>query len=132
MSDKFLLVAVSGYRHFKDEAFVHAELDRLLSKRVPEIKIITGECKTGVDGFAKSWAEKNGCAYEGFEADWEKYDKAAGPIRNRQMAIMLSIARDEGDDVLCICFVHPKSSGTKGMLKEALNRDIPNEEIKIN
>lgn len=40
----------------------------------------------GVDTNAIDWAIKRGIPYRVFEADWKKHGKAAGPIRNGQMA----------------------------------------------
>lgn len=43
--------------------------------------VISGECPTGSDRFAKAWAEMKGIEYVGFIANWDKHGKAAGPIR---------------------------------------------------
>ncbi|MBR6510506.1 MAG: hypothetical protein IKT38_07870, partial [Clostridia bacterium] len=58
---------------------------------------------------------------EKYLADWEKYGKSAGPIRNKQMA--------EVSDYV-ICFWDEKSKGTKSMIDYAkkLNKPI---KIKI-
>jgi hypothetical protein len=47
-----------------------------------------------------------------FKADWDKHGKAAGPIRNQQMA-------QEADGL--IAFWDGKSRGTKDMIQKALN-----------
>lgn len=53
-----------------------------------------------------------------FEAEWDKYGKAAGPIRNRQML-------DENPDLVIAFHDNIKNSkGTKDCLKEAEKRGI--------
>lgn len=47
--------------------------------------IATGESGV-VDALGKLYAEYHGLPYEPFPADWGKYSKAAGPIRNEAMA----------------------------------------------
>ncbi len=46
--------------------------------------IIQGVAK-GVDKIAKDWAERNNVLTWDFPADWEKYGKGAGFIRNEEM-----------------------------------------------
>lgn len=55
----------------------------------------------------------------GFPADWKKYRRAAGPIRNKQML-------DEGKPDLVLAF-HTNienSKGTKNMIEQAKDRGI--------
>lgn len=53
-------------------------------RQSPKLQIITGECR-GVDTFAAQWARDNNVPYKIFPADWRKFGRAAGPIRNKQM-----------------------------------------------
>ena len=46
--------------------------------------IIEGEAR-GVDSIAKSWAIENGWGIESYPAEWDKYGKSAGYIRNEVM-----------------------------------------------
>lgn len=43
--------------------------------------VISGGAK-GVDSMAARWAKENKVAIKVYEADWKKYGKVAGPIRN--------------------------------------------------
>jgi hypothetical protein len=70
--------------------------------------IISGAAR-GADRLAIKWAILHGVDYEAYPADWEKYPKAAGPIRNQQML-------DTGID-LVIAF--PGGSGTADMVRRA-------------
>lgn len=78
--------------------------------------LIEGQCR-GVDKIAGEWAEqmrKHGVEHEMYRADWSRYRKGAGPIRNRQML-------REGKPDLVVAF-HPylmDSVGTKDMVEIA-------------
>lgn len=77
----------------------------------------------GADSIAASLANGMGLAVESFPAEWDKYGKAAGPIRNRAM---LDTAPD-----LVIAFHNniESSRGTKDCVFEARRRGIPTEVI---
>src|SRR5690606_39623023 len=47
--------------------------------------VISGMAR-GVDQAGEKWARKNRVTLRTFPADWDRYGKAAGPIRNRLMA----------------------------------------------
>lgn len=83
--------------------------------------VISGGAR-GVDRMGEEWAEKNGINVERFIPDWEKHGRAAGPIRNRQMA--------ENADAL-IAFWDQKSKGTKNMIEEAQVRGLKIVQIVI-
>lgn len=82
--------------------------------------IIQGEAR-GADLMAKAWAIKHNIRHIDFPADWKKYGKAAGPIRNKQML-------DEGQPDLVLAF--PKdgdlaaTKGTKNMVYQAKEAGI--------
>lgn len=111
-------VLVCGGRNFgilsHEKCFIYDELNRILNpdnEPLLPIKytIITGGAK-GVDTIAHKIAINNWLNTEVYEADWEKYGKAAGYIRNKQML-------DEGKPDLVIAF--PGGKGTKMMVKLA-------------
>lgn len=64
----------------------------------------------GVDLRGEIWAEENGLPVKYFLADWSKHGRAAGPIRNRQMA--------EYADALILVW-DGKSRGSADMLRWA-------------
>lgn len=76
---------------------------------LPEVTIIQGGA-TGADNLAVDWAIVNWCVYETYEAEWDKYGKRAGPIRNKKML-------DEGKPDLVVAF--PGGKGTANMVKLA-------------
>ena len=72
-------IIVTGGRKFADAAMVEREL----SKLKPTL-VIVGDA-TGADELALNWANENGIAWLMYVADWDKFRKSAGPIRNSQM-----------------------------------------------
>lgn len=82
-----------------------------------EIVFITGMAK-GADqipfelGDLDEWG-----GVEKYPADWEKYGRKAGPIRNQQMI-------DEGKPDLVIAFPTEKSTGTWDMIRRAKKHNI--------
>lgn len=72
-----------------------------------KVVVIEGECK-GADLLAKKAALKLGYDVLAYPAEWDKYGKAAGPIRNAQMLT-------EGKPDLVLVF-HPNISKSKGTL----------------
>ena len=63
----------------------------------------------GVDMLGRDWAVLRGIPVKMFPADWEQYGKAAGPIRNAQMA-------DYAEQAICIFDAQAENRGTKNML----------------
>lgn len=79
------------------------------------IELVTGGCPTGVDAWVKDWWRPTI-----FQADWNKHGKAAGPIRNKEMA-------NYGDALLLIW--DGESRGSKNMKEEMLKLKKPIYEI---
>lgn len=64
----------------------------------------------GVDSLGERYASEHGIPCERHPADWGKYGRAAGPIRNREMA--------QCADAL-IAVISGTSKGTRNMIKLA-------------
>ena len=81
--------------------------------------VIEGEAR-GADRFARGVAESMGLKVMPFPADWTKYHKAAGAIRNQQML-------DEGkpDEVWAFHDDLGNSKGTKDMVDRARKAGLP-------
>lgn len=77
--------------------------------------VIEGE-QRGADLLARRWAEENQIEVDPFPADWRKYGKAAGYIRNTQML-------REGNPTAVLAF--PGGKGTKMMVDIAHKSGIP-------
>ena len=86
-------------------------------------EIIVGCCPTGLDSFVREWYNdynKNNWSdsfpkINVYHADWTKYNKAAGPIRNKLML-------EAGKPDLVIAF--PGGNGTINMIKQAKEAGI--------
>lgn len=72
-------------------------------------EVVSGGCR-GVDEIGERLARTRGIPTKVFPADWKAHGKAAGPIRNREMA--------QYADAL-IALWDGKSRGTKNMIDEA-------------
>jgi hypothetical protein len=67
----------------------------------------------GVDRLGERWAAENGKPVKVFPADWEKYGKNSGPIRNQEMA-------EYADALILLWWGDPrKSPGSFDMLRKA-------------
>lgn len=93
-------VLICGGRDFANVAFIWSRLDRL-HERTPFTAIITGGYR-GVDTIAIEWAvTKPGVKRYVCKAEWTKYGRAAGPLRNARMLEWkpdLVVAFPGGDD----------------------------------
>lgn len=119
MEKETLKVIISGGRNFHYYQFLKERIDYFLKNKLNdeniEVIIIQGGAD-GTDSLAKRYAKEKKLKYEEYPADWKKYGKAAGPIRNKAMS--------EVGDVL-IAFWNGKSKGTKNMIETAKKRGLP-------
>lgn len=104
-------IAVTGGRDFNDASLVWKAFDRV--HLTGGDVIVHGGCK-GADLLCMEIAEGHyGSATEEHPADWKKYGRAAGPIRNREMLesnVDLLIAFPGGKGTFN-CFMTAKSIG---------------------
>ena len=97
-------VLVFGGRDWNKRKVTYAALDQL-DKQYSFSTVIDGMAR-GADELAFDWALSRGVKTERYKADWDKYGKAAGPIRNQQML-------DEGVPTVAVAF--PGGRGTADM-----------------
>lgn len=100
-------VLVTGGREYSDKLRVWEILDGV-HLETPISLLIHGQA-TGADRLAGDWAAEHGVRVSASPADWKKYGRAAGPIRNREML-------DENPN-LVVAF--PGGKGTANMVKVA-------------
>jgi len=103
---------VAGGRYISDANLVFDTIRG--SQMIPEL-IISGGC-SGVDKFGEMFAKEHNIEIVRFLADWNKHGKAAGPIRNRQMAKFAS----ENNNGALILVWDGSSRGSKNMLENAM------------
>jgi len=103
-------VAIVGYREFTDyKTFKHHILTSVEPEKISQV--ISGGAR-GTDQLAKRFAAEYHIPLKEHKADWKLLGVAAGPIRNQKIA---------KECQLLIAFDHPKSKGTKQIIK-AVNR----------
>lgn len=95
-----MLVLVCGDRNWTDRKKVADRLAILPQDTI----VIHGACR-GADQIAGEEAKKLGFIVHEFPADWSKYGKMAGPVRNSQMLA------EKPDLVLAF---HPNLNESKG------------------
>lgn len=102
---------IAGGRNHQLAPIDYHQLD-ILNRRYGITEVAHGGA-TGVDECGKTWATIEGIAVRCFRADWKTHGKAAGPIRNRQMA-------EYADAVV----LFPGGRGTQSMFEEAKKAGI--------
>jgi len=122
MEQKPITVIVAGTRDFIDKEYLFKVLDRYLGKRNPKtITILDGKAR-GPDRFGGEYGEAKGIRVLPYPADWDKHGKAAGFIRNEEMACAGSHL---------IAFWDGVSNGTKDMIERATAHGLMVVVIKI-
>jgi len=101
-------IIVAGGREFKDYSRLCKVLDHLLINQ-PDAVIVSGTAR-GVDQMGEKYAESRNLKVVRYPANWDKYGKRAGYIRNQEMA-------DNADAL--IAFWDSKSNGTGHMIDVA-------------
>ncbi len=96
---------MAGSRGFQNYKLLEAELDKI-NDQIGEI--ICGEAK-GADTFGRIYGESHNIPVSSFPADWQRYGKAAGYMRNKDMAEYAHKA---------IVFWDGESPGSKDMINK--------------
>ncbi len=106
--ETFALLVV-GSRTVNDYAYVREKLDALTKEaaRKYEMLIVSGGAG-GADTLAERYAREKGYKFLCIRADWKKYGKKAGYIRNRQMHEHIAKYEHRG----CVAFWDGSSRGT--------------------
>lgn len=82
--------------------------------------VMTGGAE-GVDACGSAWARERFIPVRVYHADWKRYGRAAGPLRNRQMAKV-------ADGLLLVW--DGRSKGSESMLKFARDFDLLIYEVR--
>jgi YspA, cpYpsA-related SLOG family len=101
-------IIIAGSRNFNDYQLLYGEVEKYLDGNL-DVVIVSGAAK-GADTLGERYAADKGIPLKRYPADWAKNGKAAGPIRNEQMA--------QNADTL-IAFWDGGSRGTKNMIDVA-------------
>lgn len=110
-----LVILVTGGRDFIDRAFVWETLDHVHRKR--GIRLLRHGAARGADKLADLWAETRGVERDPCPADWGRFGKSAGVLRNGAM-----LEREPRVDGV-VAF--PGGRGTSDMIDRARWARIP-------
>lgn len=103
-------ILVCGGRHYSDEEKVRVTLAKLFADHDERILIHGGA--PGADSLAGSVARAMGATVRVYQAEWAKFGRRAGPMRNQRM---LDAEREGLDWVVAF----PGGSGTRDLVNRA-------------
>lgn len=109
-------VIIAGCRDFCDYDTLKERCEYYLQNKMKthNVIIVSGHA-SGADSLGEKFATDHNLQCELYPADWKRHGKAAGPIRNAEMA--------EVADAL-IAFWDGKSCGTKSMIELAKRKGL--------
>lgn len=111
-------VAIVGSRDFWDYAKLAQRVwAQLAAWDIPitQMTVLSGGCR-GTDTLAARWAREHGVPLQVFAANWKAHGRAAGPLRNQQLAAYATHV---------IAFPCGEGRGTQDMIKRAEARGLP-------
>lgn len=109
-------ILVCGGRDYDDRQNVFDMLDVFNARNNLGVTLVIHGGANGADKLAHLWACARGLRISSYPADWQKYGKRAGPIRNRQM-----LTEGKPDAVI----VFPGGKGTQDMMSAAIAAKVP-------
>jgi len=116
MKDMDYRVIIAGCRDFDEYALLKERCNHYLQeKMVTHNVIIVSGHASGADALGEKFAKEHGLPCETHPADWKSHGRAAGPIRNAEMA--------EVSDAL-IAFWDGQNPGTRSMIELARKKDL--------
>lgn len=113
---------IAGGREFNDYELLKEKLGHLLINNTDDVEIVSGKAR-GADSLGEKYAKEKGYLIKEFPADWNKHGKAAGYLRNKEMAEYATH---------CVCFWDGESKGTKHMIDLANKMGLELRIIKYN
>lgn len=107
---------ISGSRYHTNKKLISEAIEQYLGDAyIEDVIIIEGGTK-GADTIARQHAEEMGYEIETYPAQWDRYGKRAGSIRNQLMV-------DHGADI-CLAFPLEGSIGTYDCIRRAKKSGI--------
>lgn len=124
-------IIINGSRDFNNYTYLRLMLkEYIMTNQInPElIEIISGGAK-GADTLAIKFAKEYNLNYKVMNADWNKYGKRAGIIRNAEM--LTYAISNPNDIVILISFWNGTSKGTKHMIDISNDKGIIVKVMKV-
>ena len=118
-----LHILVCGGRHFTNYTLLCDILDNVIGD-IKEVEIVSGHCQ-GADMLGEKYAQEHEIDVKIFPADWEKYGRKAGPIRNKQMVDYIT----SFDNRIVVAFTNENTIGTRNTITLAKKANISVVEI---
>lgn len=107
-------IIVCGSRDFSDEKLIRKVIHNLWYSE--EFEMIHGDAD-GADRIAKQICIENGIPQTPYPAEWEKYGRKAGVIRNSQMV-------NENPKLVVVFFSGKRTRGTQDTINKANRKGI--------
>ena len=125
---KDVRVIVAGSRDFSDYDLLSDILNSIVDAYIgSDLTIISGTAR-GADSLGEHFASEKGLKLMRFPAQWEKYGKRAGYLRNEEM---LRYASADQAEALLVAFWDGESKGTKHMISLASKAKIQKKIILL-
>lgn len=118
-------IIICGGRDFTNYSILEYVVDKVICNS--RVEIVSGHAQ-GTDTLGELYAKNHGLPIKVFPADWTKYGKSAGPIRNKQM---VDYIKDNKDNKV-VAFVGPNSIGTKNTISLARKNGIDVIQVDYN
>mgnify|MGYP002712303011 CR=1 FL=1 len=116
IGDIKMRMLITGSRDYKDKEIIIDAIEKYLGNEYIEDVIIIEGGARGADRIAQQHALDMGYIVETYPANWDKYGKKAGSIRNQEMV-------DSGADI-CLAFPLEGSIGTYDCIRRAKKSGI--------
>lgn len=107
---------ITGSRSWTNRRVIEAAIATATWRDSPNVIVVHGAAR-GADTLAGEVARERDLLVEEHPADWGRFGKRAGYIRNQEMALL-------GADV-CLAFPLGESKGTRMMMMLAMMEGIP-------
>ena len=105
---------IAGTRNFDDVELMYSSIEHLIGQVT---EVVSGHAR-GADQMGEMWAHEHNIPVKLFEANWQKFGKTAGFIRNEHMA-------KYGDSL--VVFWDGESKGTYNMIYQMRKLSKPVE-----
>ena len=110
-------IIVAGSRDYHDYELMESIIDAVRMRENKPVAIVSGGAR-GADKLGEKYAKEHNLELHIYEANWSKYGRGAGFVRNEEMA-------DNAD--MLLAFWDGKSNGTKHMIRTARKAGLPTE-----
>ena len=114
-------IIIAGSRGFTDYQYLKSKMEQFIKEHPNQRFVIISGTANGADKLGERFAIEKGIELRRFPAEWNKYGKRAGYLRNVQMLDFA--AQADGESVL-MAFWDGSSKGTRHMVKIAKNAGI--------